>query len=265
VSLTALGGWLAEHAGFDVAWALDLALSLTGLRLAWVMTDLPATPDEPDDEEGNAAHAPFAGLGLRLPWPLLVPATLVVTLASVIELLAQTTRREGADAWIVALVIVARGLIPIRARMLDATGVAALAGLALIALVPGAVLPGAARIFLAGGVAPASRSALVQRGARDGERATVGARAPDGHRDHGDRRPLPRSARRSHVPLTTSAQARRASVGAEAARRAPTSVAAYEVILGAAGSDGGDEGGGNGGGHRRLPTRPRWLRTSSGA
>jgi MFS family permease len=196
VSLTALGGWLAEHAGFDVAWALDLTLAILGLGLAWVMTDLPAAPDEPDEPdepdhgEGAGARGPLAALGSRLPWPLIVPATIVVMLGSVGELLAQTTRREGAGARLVALVIasglalealgaalVARGLIPLRARVLDATGIAGIAGLGLIALALGGVLPGAALIFLASGVAPAIRSALVQRDARDGERATVASAA----------------------------------------------------------------------------------------
>ena len=32
VGLCALGGWIAEHAGFDAAWALDVALALAGPR-----------------------------------------------------------------------------------------------------------------------------------------------------------------------------------------------------------------------------------------
>ena len=188
VVLCASGGWIAEHAGFDVAWAIEVALAVAGLGMAWAMSDLPAAPDEPDDEEGGAA--PLAGLGARLPWSLIVPATIVGTLGAMGELLAQTTRRGGWGAQIVALVIagslalealgaeiVARGWIPVRARVLDAVGLGAIAALGLVAIAPGLLLPGVLLIFLAGGMAPAIRSALVQTGARDGERATVASAA----------------------------------------------------------------------------------------
>jgi predicted MFS family arabinose efflux permease len=192
MGLTALGGWIAEHAGFDAAWALDVALSLAGLALAWAMTEVPASNDapdpEPDGEESTAAA--LAGLRARLPWSLLVPATIVGTLGAIGELLAQTTRRAGLGAQLVTLVIagalalealgaalVARGLVPIRARVLDALALAALAGLGLIAIAPALLLPGLLLIFLAGGTAPAIRSALVQQTARDDERATVASAA----------------------------------------------------------------------------------------
>lgn len=188
VGLTASGGWIADHAGFDAAWALDVALAIAGFALAWAMTDAPAAAGAPEGEEGEGSS--LAALGARLPWALLVPAAIVGTLGAIGELLAQTTRRVGAGAELVTLVIagalalealgaalVARGVIPIRARVLDGLGLAALAGLGLVALVPGMALPGLLVIFLAGGAAPAIRSALVQEAARDGERATVASAA----------------------------------------------------------------------------------------
>jgi MFS family permease len=190
VGLCALGGWLAAHAGFDAAWALELGLATLGLGMAWAMVDLPASRDEPDDEEEGTTLASLARLHARLPWSIIAPAAMVGALGAVGELLAQTTGRGGLGAELVALAIagalalealgaalVARGLIPIRARMLDATGLAALAGLGLIALAPGLLLPGVLLIFLANGAAPALRSALLQGSARDGERATVASAA----------------------------------------------------------------------------------------
>jgi MFS family permease len=191
VGLTALGGWIAEHAGFDVAWALEVTLALVGLGLAWAMTELPAIPDEPCDPEDDPGGAgPLAPLRARLPWSLIVPATIVVALGSAGELVVQTAPRAGFGAALVALVIasalvleavgawlVARGLVPIRARVLDAIALTAAAALAGIALAPGVLWPGVMLIFLGSGMAPAIRSALVQADARDGERATVASAA----------------------------------------------------------------------------------------
>jgi MFS family permease len=192
VGLTALGGFLAQHAGFDAAWALEVGLALAGLALALAMRDLPAAPDERDalhdDEDGDGTS--FAALRARVPWALVVPATVAVTLGSVGELLLQTTPRAGLDTQIVALAVagalalealgaalVARGLVPLCAPVLEGVGLAALAGLGLVALSPALLLPGVLLIFVGVGVAPAVRSALVQEGARDGERATVASAA----------------------------------------------------------------------------------------
>jgi MFS family permease len=186
VGLTALGGVLAEHAGFDVAWALEVALSIAGLALAWAMTELPPAADEPADEEEGAA--PFGGLGARLPWSILAPATVVGTLGSIGQLFVQT--RPGHGAELVATVIagallleavgaalVARGVVPIHPRALDAIGLAAVAALAAIAVAPMLALPGLVVIFLGTGMAPPIRDALTQATARDGERATVASAA----------------------------------------------------------------------------------------
>ncbi len=188
VGLTALGGVLADRVGFDAAWALEVALSVAGLGLAWAMVDLAPMADEPADEEDGAA--PFAGLAARLPWSILVPATVVWTLGSIAQLLVQTTPRAGHGAQMVAAVIagalllealgaelVARGVVPIHARALDAIGLAAIAGLAGIVIAPGMVLPCLVLIFLGTGMAPAIRGALVQATAREGERATVASAA----------------------------------------------------------------------------------------
>jgi MFS family permease len=188
VGLTALGGWVAAHVGFDVAWAIELSLAVAGLVLAWAMTDLPVSPDEPEDEEATAA--PFAGLAARVPWALIVPAAVVGTLGAVGELLVQTTPRDGVGVELVALVIagalalealgaaiVARGLVPLHPRSLHAITGVTLVGVALIALDPRLFVPGVLVIFLATGMAPAVRAALVQDVARDGERATVASAA----------------------------------------------------------------------------------------
>jgi MFS family permease len=191
VGLTALGGWIAAHAGFDAAWALELALSIAGLALAWAMTDLPPRGDEPEDEEeGEGGIAGIAGLRARLPWRLIVPATIVATLGTIAQMVAQTTQLGGRGAEIVAAVIagglllealgaatVARGWVPMHARALDAIGLAAIASLALVAIAPGLLLPAVLLIFLGTGMAPAIRSGLVQARARDGERATIASAA----------------------------------------------------------------------------------------
>lgn len=185
VGLTALGGFIVDRFGFDAAWALEVGLSVVGLGIAFAMTDLPPIADEPEDED-EAGASPLAGLGARLPWAIIVPASMIGTLSSIGELIAQTTPREGMSAGLVALVIaggialealgsflVARGWVPITQRMLDMLGIGAIAGLVAVALAPVALLPALLFIFLASGTAPAIRSALVQRQAREGERATA--------------------------------------------------------------------------------------------
>jgi predicted MFS family arabinose efflux permease len=190
VGLTALGGWIVDRAGFDLAWALDVVLSLAGLALALAMTDLPATSGQPEGEEEGAAPPALASLAGRLPWGILVPVTLVGTLGSVAELFTQTTSRGGLGAQMVALVIagalllealgaalVARGAVPIHPRALDAVALASVACLALTALSPAAIVPALIVLFLGAGMSPAIRGALVQRGAADSERATVASAA----------------------------------------------------------------------------------------
>lgn len=193
VGLTTLGGVLAERVSFDLAWALELVLSAIGLVLAWAMVDLPALPDEPDDEdepEGGGPRALLAGLASRLPWPLLVPAALIGTLAATSELIAQTASPGRLGPSLIGALIasglllealgaalVARGLLPTSARALDLLAFAALAATALVALDERALVPALALIFLGSGAAPAIRGALVQQGARDGERATVASAA----------------------------------------------------------------------------------------
>jgi hypothetical protein len=194
VALTALGGWLAGTAGFDVAWAVEVTLALAGFGLACAMTDQPAAASEAEglgeDEGGAPARGLLDGLAARVPWSVLVPATVVGTLAEAGQFLAQTTQREDARAALLGFVIaaaillealgaalVARGVVPVSARALDRVGIGALACLGLLATVPVARLPAMAVIFLGAGVAPAVRSALVQREARDGERATVASAA----------------------------------------------------------------------------------------
>jgi MFS family permease len=192
VALTALGGCLAGTVGFDVAWALEAALAAGGFGLALAMTDLPAALGEaPEDDEGASdARSVIAALAARVPWPLLVPAAMVGTLAEAGQLLAQTTQHEDARATLLGFVIagaillealgaalVAHGVVPVSERALDGLGLAALGSLGLLAAVPVARLPAMVVILLGAGVAPAIRSALVQRDAREGERATVASAA----------------------------------------------------------------------------------------
>jgi MFS family permease len=187
VALTALGGWVAAHVGSDAAWAIEVTLSVAGLGLAWAMTDLPAVRDEPEDED---AAAPFAGLGARVPWALVVPAAVVVTLGSIGELLVQTTPRDGLGVQRVALLIagalalealgaalVARGVVPVGRRALDAVVLVAIAGVGVAAAAPRLMVPAVLVLFLASGAAPALRAPLVQAAARDDERATVASAA----------------------------------------------------------------------------------------
>jgi MFS family permease len=194
VGLTAAGGWIAAHVGFDAAWAIEVALAIGGFGLACAMTDLPAAPDEPevrdDEDEGTLAGGFVRAIGARVPWAILAPATIVVALGSIVEMLAQTSQRDDRHTALIALTIsgalalealgaalVARGLIPLTAWVLDAVVLASLAGLALVAITPAALLPAVLLIFLGTGAAPAIRSALVQQRARDGERATVASAA----------------------------------------------------------------------------------------
>src|SRR6185312_3334706 len=108
------------------------------------------------------------GLRAGLPWALLAPAAIAGTLGAVGDLLVQTTRGDGIGARVVALVVasglavealgaalVARGLVPTRARALDLAGLVAVVGLGLAALSPSLAFPGLLLIFLAAGAAPA--------------------------------------------------------------------------------------------------------------
>lgn len=193
VGMTALGGLLAERVSFDLAWALELALSILGLVLAWAMVDLPALADEAEDDEEPADRGPralLAGLASRLPWPLLVPAALLGTLAATSELITQTASPGRLGPTLIGALIasglllealgaalVARGLLPTSARTLDLLTLAALIATALVALDERALVPALLLIFLGSGAAPAIRGALVQQRARDGERATLASAA----------------------------------------------------------------------------------------
>jgi len=186
VALTAGGGWLAEHVGFAVAWVADIGLASVGLALAASMTEMPATSTDDDATHSSVCDA----LRSRVRWPLVVRATLVLTLASCVELIVQAAPPAGTGADVVASVIaasllleavgawlVARGAWPVSLPALDAT--LSLAALGLLLLLRGRALAlvGLALIFLASGAAPAIRAALLQDAARDDERATAASAA----------------------------------------------------------------------------------------
>jgi MFS family permease len=188
VVLTALGGFLAEHVSFHLAFALDLVLAVVGLALACAMTELPGASEEPSDDQDGAPW--LAGVHSRLPWAILAPVTIVGTLGYVAEVFTQTTRRPGVGADLVALAIaaamsmealgaalVARGAVPIRPWVLDAIAMGSAAAVGLSALSDALVPPALVVIFVGTGVGPAVRAALIQRRAQDGERATVASAA----------------------------------------------------------------------------------------
>jgi predicted MFS family arabinose efflux permease len=189
VTLTALGGWIAEHLGFDVAFAIDVLLALAGLAMACAMSDLPAAAGEPEDDEGSTS-AGLVGLAGRLPWGILVPVSMVAMLGVAAEFFTQTTRREGFGAELVAFAIagamlleaigawlVARGTVPIHRRTLDVIALASALALAMAAVAGPMLVPALVVIFVGTGIGPAVRAALVQQQARDGERATVASAA----------------------------------------------------------------------------------------
>ena len=180
--LCALGGWIAERVGFDAAWALDLALSVSGFGVAWAMSDPPvvSVPDE------DAVPPALASLGARLPMSLILPAAATLSFAAVAELLVQTHARSALSALVIAgslaveslaTALVARGVFPITGRALNAGAWTALLGVGLIALAPASPLLGVLLLSLGAGVAPPIRSALLQRTAKDTERATVASAA----------------------------------------------------------------------------------------
>ncbi|MEO7331118.1 MAG: MFS transporter, partial [Minicystis sp.] len=113
VTLTTLGGVLAEQVSFDVAWALELALSFLGLGLAWAMIDLPATALDPEDEDAAepGIRKAIAGLRARVPWALLVPAVIIGTLATTGEFFTQTESRGRIGPSLVAMLIASGQLL----------------------------------------------------------------------------------------------------------------------------------------------------------
>jgi hypothetical protein len=195
VVLTAGGGWLVAHAGFDVGFAVEIALSLVGLALAIAMTDVRRAATGADDggregdAEGREPH-PLAALHAGLPWSRIAPAAIVGALATAGEFLAQSESRGRLSPAELGLLIagaqlleaagaalVAGGLVAAGARTLYGVTAIALAALALAALWRPALLPALILIFVGAGVAPAIRSAILQREAPDHARATVASAA----------------------------------------------------------------------------------------
>jgi len=142
------------------------------------------------DEEGEAPASPLAALRGGLPWARILPAAAVVMLAGASEFLVRSESGERVSAAALGLLIaaaqlleaagaalVARGLVPVAARALDRIVAVTLAALLVAAAVPAALVPALFVVFLAGGAAPAIRSALLQREAPDEARATVASAA----------------------------------------------------------------------------------------
>jgi MFS family permease len=201
VGLTALGGVIVDRVGFDAAWALELGLAVVGLALAAAMRE-PATTHRAADNESDDAPSP-SGFGqpnpgaaarspawTRVPWALVVPATIAGAFASTGEFLAQTARPAARDVTWLAFAIaaaqlcealgaglVARGIVRIEKRSLDLAAAAALLAALAFAFGPALLLPALFVFGLADGVAHAVRSALVQQAAFDDERATIASAA----------------------------------------------------------------------------------------
>ena len=186
VALTAGGGWLVGRAGFAAGFVAEIALALGGLGLAVAFVDPPATPSggaPAGDEPG-----PWSALRAQLPWARIVPASIVAALASAGHFVVQSVAHASPTT--LGLVIagsqlleaagaalVARGLVRATPRLLHALAGAALAGLALSALWPLALAPTLLLAFVGAGIAPAVRSALLQREAPDHARATIASAA----------------------------------------------------------------------------------------
>ncbi|HEX6839230.1 MAG TPA: MFS transporter [Polyangia bacterium] len=188
VALTAGGGWLVERAGFDAAFAVEIALSAAGLALAFALVDPAATPSAAADASGG--DSPWTALRARLPWPRIVPTSLVLALASAGQFVLQSESHGRVSARTLGLLIaaaqlleaggaalVARGLVPAEARTLHWIAGATLATVGLAALWPPALAPALLLVFAGAGIAPAIRSALLQRDAPDHARATIASAA----------------------------------------------------------------------------------------
>ncbi|HVY47693.1 MAG TPA: MFS transporter [Minicystis sp.] len=194
VALTALGGVLVPRVGWDLAWALEVLLAVGGFAVAWCMREPPsAADDEDDDIEAPERAATPRGVGAvaaLVPWALVVPATLASSFASAGQFLAQTAASASAELEHVAIAVaasqlaeavgaavVARGLVPLRARALDAFAALGTFAAVAVALAPGLLLPAVCAFGLAAGAAHAVRSPLVQEAAPDDARATVASAA----------------------------------------------------------------------------------------
>ncbi len=191
VGLTALGGVIVERVGFDAAWALEVALAVVGLGVAAAMGEPRRAPDAETDGAASQPNAEVrAPTWTRVPWALVVPATIAAAFASTGEFFAQTARPKGEPVvWLAFAIaaaqlcealgawLVARGVVPIRKRSLDVAAAAALVAVASLAAGPIALLPALFVFGLADGAAHAVRSALVQEAAFDDERATIASAA----------------------------------------------------------------------------------------
>src|SRR5947208_1426259 len=85
-----LAGGVAERAGYDAAWALELALSCVGLVIAFAMREPPPAPAPADLEKAPTdrpgASSSWRDLIERVPWAVVVPAAVASALASSGEL-----------------------------------------------------------------------------------------------------------------------------------------------------------------------------------
>ena len=184
VALLMGGGGIVAVAGYTAAWLTEIALSVTGLVLAYLMVEAPAAPAPGPGEESSSQAT-------RVEWRmfarLVVPAALLNGFAATAAFLAQTgasaeiagvtalvaamTLSEAAGAWMAARVWRNDGRLHL---LLLACGAAILA--ASLMTSAGAAAAAVALAFLPGLIHPL-RAVALQRVAGDGVRARIASLA----------------------------------------------------------------------------------------
>jgi hypothetical protein len=180
------GGGLVAVAGYAAAWITEIALCATGLVLAWLMVEPPASAEpEAADDASRTGSRPRHGTAGRwsIVLSLILPGAVIDGLASVAAFLAQTsagaevagvtalvaamTLTEAAGAWVAARVWRNDGRLHLQ-LLACATGVLA------VSLVSSAGVAAAALAlaFFPGLIHPL-RAAALQRVAADGVRARI--------------------------------------------------------------------------------------------
>ena len=177
------GGGLVAVAGYAAAWITEIALSATGLAMAWFMVEPPASLEVAGHADDDGQPASRKGRRWSIFVSLIVPGAVLDGLASVAAFLAQTgadaevarvtalvaamTLSEAAGAWTAArvwrndgrlhLLLLACGTAVLATALVSSAGVAAAA--VALAFFPGLIHP--------------LRAAALQRVAADGVRARI--------------------------------------------------------------------------------------------
>lgn len=199
VGLVLAGGWLADHGGFDLAWAAETALAAIGVVVALCMVETGGSAVDSRAEHSGASAAESRAepprlsavlenrRWLRLLGAVIVPAALLSCLDNVAGFGVEATwpasgHSATALTWVVAglmgmealgAFLAERVRLPGRAGGLGLLGAAAIGVAVAAAFFPALAIPVAAVLSLLHGWAAPVEAARIQRLAADGQRATL--------------------------------------------------------------------------------------------